>query len=837
MFRKFFNKILGNTNDRALKEIQKLVLIINRFEPHMEILTDQQLSNKTIEFKNRISDGCSLDVLLPEAFATVREVSKRLFNMRHFDVQLMGGIVLNRCCIAEMSTGEGKTITSVLPAYLNALLGHGVHIVTVNDYLAKRDASNNQPLFEFLGLTVGVNLSGLTISEKRHAYLSDITYGTNNEYGFDYLRDNMIFDINEKVQRKLYFALIDEVDSILIDESRTPLIISGPTNNSSEIYLKINQLIPNLIKQDQEDSDTFQGQGHFSIDEKSRQVNLTERGLILIEKLLIKHKLINKEDSLYSSSNITLMHHVLSALRAHTLFFKNVDYIIKNNTVIIVDEHTGRTMPGRRWSDGLHQAIEAKENVPVHNENQTLASITFQNYFRLYEKLSGMTGTAYTEAEEFKAIYKLDTIVIPTNRPIIRQDLSDLVYMTEKEKLSAIVKNIQDCYLKKIPVLVGTISIEKSEKISKILRSIGIKHKVLNAKFHELEAEIISQAGYPQAITIATNMAGRGTDIILGGNWKSELIKYKKNLNRTKVKEIKEAWKVRNQTVIKLGGLHIIGTERHESRRIDNQLRGRSGRQGDPGSSRFYVSMEDNLMRIFSSNRIIQTMQKLGMRSGEAIEHKWITKAISNAQSKVENRNFDMRKQLLDYDDVANEQRKAIYHQRNEILYSENVQEIIHNIRKDVLKYFFKQYTTQESHVSLKIKDLQKKIKENFDVYLSIEVLQNNIHVIYQRTLEEMLKNYQKKEQKIGYKTLRNFEKNIMLKTLDTLWREHLASIDYLRQGIHLRGYAQKDPKQEYKRESFTMFENMLYTLKHEVIKTLSTIKINSFQFKISKCK
>lgn len=834
MFKKFFSKILGNTNDRALKEIKKLVLIINRFEPQMEILTDQQLSNKTIEFKNRISDGCSLDVLLPEAFATVREVSKRLFNMRHFDVQLMGGIVLNRRCIAEMSTGEGKTITSVLPAYLNALLGNGVHIVTVNDYLAKRDASNNQPLFEFLGLTVGVNLSGLTISEKRHAYLSDITYGTNNEYGFDYLRDNMIFDINEKVQRKLYFALIDEVDSILIDESRTPLIISGPTNSNSEIYLKINQLIPNLIKQDQEDSDTFQGQGHFSIDEKSRQVNLTERGLILVENLLIKHKLINKKDSLYSSNNITLMHHVLSALRAHTLFFKNVDYIVKNNTVIIVDEHTGRTMPGRRWSDGLHQAIEAKEHVPIHNENQTLASITFQNYFRLYEKLSGMTGTAYTEAEEFKAIYKLDTIVIPTNRPIIRQDLSDLVYMTEKEKLSAIIQNIQDCYLKKIPVLVGTISIEKSEKISKILRSIGIKHKVLNAKFHELEADIISQAGYPQAITIATNMAGRGTDIILGGNWKSELIKYKKNLNKTKIKKIKTSWKVRNQTVIKLGGLHIIGTERHESRRIDNQLRGRAGRQGDPGSSRFYVSMEDNLMRIFSSNRIIQTMQKLGMRSGEAIEHKWITKAISNAQSKVENRNFDMRKQLLDYDDVANEQRKAIYSQRNEILYSENIQEIIHNIRKDVLKYFFKQYFSKESTLSLKI-NLQKKIKENFDVDLSIEVLQSNIDTICQHTLEKMIKNYQKKEQKIGYKTLRNFEKNIMLKTLDALWREHLSSIDYLRQGIHLRGYAQKDPKQEYKRESFTMFENMLYTLKHEVIKTLSTIKINSFKFKTRK--
>uniref|UniRef100_A0A1A9UK77 Protein translocase subunit SecA n=1 Tax=Glossina austeni TaxID=7395 RepID=A0A1A9UK77_GLOAU len=810
--------------------------MINQFESKIEILTDQQLSNKTIEFKNRIADGCSLDILLPEAFATVREVSKRLFNMRHFDVQLMGGIVLNRRCIAEMSTGEGKTITSVLPAYLNALLGYGVHIVTVNDYLAKRDANNNQPLFEFLGLTVGINLSGLTIAEKRNAYSADITYGTNNEYGFDYLRDNMIFDVNEKVQRKLYFALIDEVDSILIDESRTPLIISGPTNNSSEIYLKINQLIPNLIKQDQEDSDTFQGQGHFSIDEKSRQVNLTERGLILVENLLIKYNLINKQDSLYSSNNITLMHHVISALRAHTLFFKNVDYIIKNNSVIIVDEHTGRTMPGRRWSDGLHQAIEAKENVKIHNENQTLASITFQNYFRLYEKLSGMTGTAYTEAEEFKAIYKLNTIVIPTNRPIVRQDLSDLVYMTEKEKLSAIIKNIQECYLKKIPVLVGTISIEKSEKISKILRSIGIKHKVLNAKFHELEAEIISQAGYPQAVTIATNMAGRGTDIILGGNWKSEIVKYKKNLNKTKIKKIKTSWKIRNKTVIKLGGLYIIGTERHESRRIDNQLRGRSGRQGDPGSSRFYVSMEDNLMRIFSSNRIIQTMQKLGMRSGEAIEHKWITKAISNAQSKVENRNFDMRKQLLDYDDVANEQRKAIYHQRNEILFSENIQEIIHNIRKDVLKSFFKKYDFKKSNLLLKIKDLQKSIKENFDIRLSTEIFQNNfcnINTIYQYTLSEMLKNYQKKEQKIGYKTLRNFEKNIMLKTLDALWREHLSSMDYLRQGIHLRGYAQKDPKQEYKRESFSMFENMLNTLKYEVISILSKLKINSFKFKI----
>ncbi|BAC24346.1 secA [Wigglesworthia glossinidia endosymbiont of Glossina brevipalpis] len=832
MLIKLFGKIFKNSNDRALKVINLIVKKINSLESTIEKLTDQQLSSKTIEFKNRISDGDNLNNILPEAYAVVREASKRIFNMRHFDVQLMGGIVLNRRCIAEMSTGEGKTLTSVLPAYLHSLLGKGVHIVTVNDYLAKRDANNNKPLFEFLGITVGINLPGLNNIEKRNAYLADITYGTNNEYGFDYLRDNMIFNENEKVQRNLYFALVDEVDSILIDESRTPLIISGPIKSNSDIYYKINKLVPNLIKQEKEDSENFQGNGHFTIDEKSKQINMTERGLILVENLLIKNHLMNKNDSLYSSKNISLMHHFISALRAHKLFFKNVDYIVKNNEIIIVDEHTGRTMHGRRWSDGLHQAIEAKEKVNINNENQTLASITFQNYFRLYEKLSGMTGTAYTEAAEFKAIYKLDTIIIPTNRPVIRNDLPDLIYMTEKEKINAIINDIKNCYSKNIPVLVGTISIEKSENISNILKKLRIKHNVLNAKFHELEAEIISQAGCPKSITIATNMAGRGTDIILGGNWKSEFFN-KKNINKKRIKKIKESWVKKNNYVIKLGGLHIIGTERHESRRIDNQLRGRSGRQGDPGSSRFYVSMEDNLMRIFASNRIIQTMQKLGMKTGESIEHKWITKAISNAQKKVENRNFDMRKQLLDYDDVANEQRKAIYSQRTEILNSLDIKDIIDNIRKDVLKKIFEKYKTKHSEkINVNLIKIENLIKKYFCIEISILSLYKenkcNLEKLYKNILIIILKKYNEKENKIGSTNLRIFEKNIMIKTLDSFWREHLSSIDYLRQGIHLRGYAQKDPKQEYKRESFIMFENMLYELKIEVITIISNVKIKS---------
>ncbi len=644
MLVKLLTKVFGSRNDRTLRRMRKVVEQINRMEPDMEKLSDDELKAKTNEFRARLEKGESLDSLIPEAFAVVREASKRVFGMRHFDVQLLGGMVLNDRCIAEMRTGEGKTLTATLPAYLNALSGRGVHVVTVNDYLAQRDAENNRPLFEFLGLSIGINLPGMPAPAKREAYAADITYGTNNEYGFDYLRDNMAFSPEERVQRKLHYALVDEVDSILIDEARTPLIISGPAEDSSEMYIKVNKLIPKLIRQEKEDSDTFKGEGHFSVDEKARQVHLTERGLILIEEMLVEAGIMDEGESLYSPTNIMLMHHVTAALRAHVLFTRDVDYIVKDGEVIIVDEHTGRTMQGRRWSDGLHQAVEAKEGVEIQNENQTLASITFQNYFRLYEKLAGMTGTADTEAFEFSSIYKLDTIVVPTNRPMIRKDMPDLVYMTEKEKIGAIIEDIRERTAKGQPVLVGTISIEKSEVVSHELTKAGIEHKVLNAKFHAMEADIVAQAGQSGAVTIATNMAGRGTDIVLGGSWQAEVALLEEPTEE-QIEAIKAAWKVRHDAVLAAGGLHIIGTERHESRRIDNQLRGRSGRQGDAGSSRFYLSMEDALMRIFASDRVSGMMRKLGMKEGEAIEHPWVTKAIANAQRKVESRNFDIRKQ------------------------------------------------------------------------------------------------------------------------------------------------------------------------------------------------
>lgn len=685
MLIKLLTKVFGSRNDRTLRRMRKAVAVINGMEPAMEKLSDDELKAKTAEFRARLEKGETLESLIPEAFAVVREASKRVFGMRHFDVQLLGGMVLNERCIAEMRTGEGKTLTATLPAYLNALTGKGVHVVTVNDYLAQRDAENNRPLFEFLGMTVGINMSGLPAPAKREAYNADITYGTNNEYGFDYLRDNMAFSPEERVQRKLHYALVDEVDSILIDEARTPLIISGPAEDSSEMYRKVDKIIPHLLRQEKEDSDTFQGEGHFSVDEKARQVNLTERGLVKIEELLVAEGIMEEGESLYSPSNIMLMHHVTAALRAHALFTRDVDYIVKDGEVIIVDEHTGRTMQGRRWSDGLHQAVEAKEGVDIQNENQTLASITFQNYFRLYEKLAGMTGTADTEAFEFSSIYKLDTVVVPTNRPMIRKDMPDLVYMTEAEKIQAIIEDIRDRTANGQPVLVGTISIEKSEVVSHELTKAGIKHNVLNAKFHAKEADIVAQAGYPAAVTIATNMAGRGTDIMLGGSWQAEVAELE-NPTPEQIAQIKADWQVRHDAVLASGGLHIIGTERHESRRIDNQLRGRAGRQGDAGSSRFYLSMEDALMRIFASDRVSGMMRKLGMKPGEAIEHPWVTKAIANAQRKVESRNFDIRKQLLEYDDVANDQRRAIYTQRNELLDVSDVSETINSIREDVFK-------------------------------------------------------------------------------------------------------------------------------------------------------
>ena len=831
MLVKLLTKVFGSRNDRTLRRMRKVVEQINRMEPDMEKLSDDELKAKTNEFRARLEKGESLESLIPEAFAVVREASKRVFGMRHFDVQLLGGMVLNDRCIAEMRTGEGKTLTATLPAYLNALSGRGVHVVTVNDYLAQRDAENNRPLFEFLGLSIGINLPGMPAPAKREAYAADITYGTNNEYGFDYLRDNMAFSPEERVQRKLHYALVDEVDSILIDEARTPLIISGPAEDSSEMYIKVNKLIPKLIRQEKEDSDTFKGEGHFSVDEKARQVHLTERGLILIEEMLVEAGIMDEGESLYSPTNIMLMHHVTAALRAHVLFTRDVDYIVKDGEVIIVDEHTGRTMQGRRWSDGLHQAVEAKEGVEIQNENQTLASITFQNYFRLYEKLAGMTGTADTEAFEFSSIYKLDTIVVPTNRPMIRKDMPDLVYMTEKEKIGAIIEDIRERIAKGQPVLVGTISIEKSEVVSRELTKAGIDHKVLNAKFHAMEADIVAQAGQSGAVTIATNMAGRGTDIVLGGSWQAEVALLEEPTEE-QIEAIKAAWKERHDAVLAAGGLHIIGTERHESRRIDNQLRGRSGRQGDAGSSRFYLSMEDALMRIFASDRVSGMMRKLGMKEGEAIEHPWVTKAIANAQRKVESRNFDIRKQLLEYDDVANDQRRAIYSQRNELLDVSDVSETIASIREDVFKSTIDNYITPQSlEEEWDIQGLEERLKNDFDLEMPIAQWLDKEPELHEETLRERIlenakEQYLRKEEVVGSEMMRNFEKGVMLQTLDSLWKEHLAAMDYLRQGIHLRGYAQKDPKQEYKRESFNMFATMLESLKYEVISVLSKVQV-----------
>ncbi|MDC9597750.1 preprotein translocase subunit SecA [Xenorhabdus anantnagensis] len=831
MLIKLLTKIFGSRNDRTLRRLHKVVDVINHMESDFEKLSDEELKAKTSLFRARLKEGEPLEKIMPEAFATVREASKRVFGMRHFDVQLLGGMVLNERCIAEMRTGEGKTLTATLPAYLNALSGKGVHVVTVNDYLAQRDAENNRPLFEFLGLSVGINLPGMPAPAKREAYATDITYGTNNEFGFDYLRDNMAFSPEERVQRKLHYALVDEVDSILIDEARTPLIISGPAEDSSELYIKVDKLIPKLIRQEKEDSDSFQGEGHFSVDEKTRQVNLTERGLVLIEELLVDAKLMDEGESLYSPTNIMLMHHVTAALRAHALFTRDVDYIVKDGEVIIVDEHTGRTMQGRRWSDGLHQAVEAKESVEIQNENQTLASITFQNYFRIYEKLAGMTGTADTEAFEFSSIYKLDTIVVPTNRPMIRKDLSDLVYMTEAEKIDAIIEDIKDRTNSGQPVLVGTISIEKSELISKVLTEAGIVHNVLNAKFHAMEADIVAQAGQASTVTIATNMAGRGTDIVLGGSWQAEIAKLE-DPTEAQIEKIKAAWQERHDAVLAAGGLHIIGTERHESRRIDNQLRGRAGRQGDAGSSRFYLSMEDSLMRIFASDRVTGMMRKLGMQPGEAIEHPWVTKAIANAQRKVESRNFDIRKQLLEYDDVANDQRRAIYAQRNDLLDVSDVSETITSIREDVFKITIDAYIPPQSLEEMwDVDGLQERLVNDFDLALPIKEWldkEPELHeeTLRERILEKAIEVYKQKEEIVSTEMMRNFEKGIMLQTLDTLWKEHLAAMDYLRQGIHLRGYAQKDPKQEYKRESFSMFSNMLESLKYEVISTLSKVQV-----------
>ncbi|STO56397.1 preprotein translocase subunit SecA [Grimontia hollisae] len=831
MLSKLITKVIGSRNDRTLRRLRKVVNEINSLEPKFEALSDEELKAKTAEYRQRLEQGESLDSLLPEAFATVREASKRVFGMRHFDVQLIGGMVLNNGQIAEMRTGEGKTLTATLPAYLHGLTGKGVHIVTVNDYLAKRDAETNRPLFEFLDMTVGVNVPNMHPLEKKEAYQADILYGTNNEFGFDYLRDNMAFRAEDRVQRSRYFAVVDEVDSILIDEARTPLIISGPAEDSSDMYTRINALIPQLVRQEKEDSEEYRGDGHFTVDEKGKQAHLTENGQEFVEELLKKNGLMEENDTLYSPANITLLHHINAALRAHVLFEKDVDYIVKDGEVIIVDEHTGRTMPGRRWSEGLHQAIEAKEGVKIQNENQTLASITFQNFFRLYERLSGMTGTADTEAFEFQSIYGLDTVVIPTNKPMIRDDMADQVYMTEREKFNAIIADIKARSEKGQPSLVGTVSIEKSELLSNALKKAGVKHSVLNAKFHESEADIVAQAGAPGAVTIATNMAGRGTDIVLGGSWQAEVAKLE-NPTEQQIDEIKAKWRERHEAVKAAGGLHIIGTERHESRRIDNQLRGRSGRQGDPGSSRFYLSMEDSLMRIFASERVSNMMKKLGMEEGEAIEHPWVNKAIENAQRKVEGRNFDIRKQLLEFDDVANDQRKVVYELRDELMESSDISDMIERNREDIVNGVIDEYIPPQSLEEMwDIAGLEARLKTDFDVELPIQQWLEDDDKLYEEQLRERILNhivdvYKSKEASVGAETLRNFEKAVMLQTLDTLWKEHLAAMDHLRQGIHLRGYAQKNPKQEYKRESFELFEGLLESLKSDVIMTLSKVRV-----------
>ncbi|EEX66073.1 MULTISPECIES: preprotein translocase subunit SecA [Vibrio] len=831
MITKLLTKVIGSRNDRTLRRLRKIVKEINNYEPAFEVLSDEELKAKTVEFRQRIEQGENLDQLLPEAFATVREASKRVFGMRHFDVQLIGGMVLHGGQIAEMRTGEGKTLTATLAAYLNALPGKGVHIVTVNDYLAKRDAETNRPLFEFLGMTVGVNIPNMPQPAKKEAYQADILYGTNNEFGFDYLRDNMAFRPEDRVQRARFFAVVDEVDSILIDEARTPLIISGPAEDSSDLYIRINKLIPQLEKQDKEDSEEYRGDGHFTVDEKSKQVHLTETGQEFVEELLVKNGMMQEGDTLYSPANISLLHHVNAALRAHVLFEKNVDYIVTpDGEVVIVDEHTGRTMPGRRWSDGLHQAVEAKEGVKIQNENQTLASITFQNYFRLYEKLSGMTGTADTEAFEFQQIYGLETVVIPTNKPMVRNDMPDVVYRSEAEKFAAIIEDIKLRVEKGQPVLVGTVSIEKSELLSNALKKAGIKHNVLNAKFHEKEAEIVAEAGKPGAVTIATNMAGRGTDIVLGGSWQAKVEKLE-NPTQDQINEIKAEWKQVHDQVLQAGGLHIIGTERHESRRIDNQLRGRSGRQGDAGSSRFYLSMEDTLLRIFTSDRMAALIQS-GMDEGEAIESKMLSRSIEKAQRKVEGRNFDIRKQLLEYDDVANDQRKVVYELRDELMSADDISDMIAQNREDVLNAVMDEYIPPQSLEDMwDIKGLEDRLKNDFDLPLPIQSWLDADNKLYEealreRIIEQAVEVYKAKEQAVSPAVMRNFEKSVMLQTLDTLWKEHLAAMDHLRQGIHLRGYAQKNPKQEYKRESFELFEELLESLKSDVITVLSKVRV-----------
>jgi len=826
MVSKIIKAVFGSRNDRIVKKLTQRVPRINQFESALQALDDTQLKQKTEEFRQRFADGETLEQLLDEAFAVCREAAVRSLGMRHYDVQMVGGMILHNNQITEMRTGEGKTLVATLPAYLNAISGKGVHIVTVNDYLAERDSEWMGQIYNFLGLSVGVVLSTMDYDDKREAYQADITYGTNNQFGFDYMHDNLCFTLDERVQRELNYAIVDEVDSILIDEARTPLIISGQASDSSELYTRINSIIPRLTRVKTED-----GPGDYSVDEKSKQAFLTESGHDSAEQLLLEAGLLNEGESLYDAANIALVHHLNSGLRAHAIYNRDVDYIVQDGSIVIVDEFTGRTMPGRRWSEGLHQAIEAKEGVSIQHENQTVASITFQNYFRLYNKLAGMTGTADTEAFEFQQIYGLEVVVVPTNQPMVREDLGDLIYLTTQEKFDSIIEDIRDCVNRGQPVLVGTTSVETSEFLSGLLDKVKIKHQILNAKQHEREANVIADAGLPGTVTIATNMAGRGTDIVLGGNLEVQLKDIPEDQTEQR-QALTEEWKQRHDKVIEAGGLHIIGTERHESRRIDNQLRGRSGRQGDPGSSRFYLSMEDSLMRIFASEKVAGLMQKLGMEEGEAIEHPWVSRAIENAQRKVEAHNFDIRKQLLQYDDVANDQRKVIYQQRNDLLHSESISEAIADMRKDVLQGVFRAHVPPNSlDEQWDIEGLEQALLNEFGAELSMQAwLDQDDHItdedMLERIIEKFEQDYQTKVEILGEELLVRAEKEITLMILDRHWKEHLAAMDYLRQGIGLRGYAQKNPVQEYKRESFEMFTDMLDGINYEAVQAMTRVQI-----------
>jgi len=835
MISKALKSIFGSRNDRLLKQYRSTVKEINKLEATMATLSDEALREKTISFRQRFEQGETLEAMLPEAFAVVREAGTRALGMRHYDVQMIGGMVLHYGKIAEMRTGEGKTLMATLPVYLNAISGRGVHVVTVNDYLASRDAAWMGRLYRFLGLSVGVIVSQMPSDEKQAAYAADITYGTNNEFGFDYLRDNMASQMGERFQRKLNYAIVDEVDSILIDEARTPLIISGQAEGDVNVYMQINELVQKLVRQIEEE-----GPGDYSVDEKNHQILLSEIGHEHAENILTEAGLLPENGSLYDAANISLIHHLYAALRAHALYHKDQNYVVQDGEVVIVDEHTGRLMSGRRWSDGLHQAVEAKEGVEIKKENQTLASITFQNYFRMYNKLGGMTGTADTEAYEFQQIYNLETVIIPPNRPTVRRDMMDKVYLTAMEKYRAVIVDIKDCYERGQPVLVGTTSIENSELLSHLLEKENLPHQVLNAKQHAREAEIVAQAGQPKMVTIATNMAGRGTDIVLGGSIERQIeaVQGDEALDEaakaSQIEQLKAAWTIVHEQVIKSGGLHIIGTERHESRRVDNQLRGRSGRQGDPGSSRFYLSLEDPLLRIFASDRVAAIMNKFKLPEGEAIEHVWVTRAIENAQRKVEARNFDMRKQILEYDDVANDQRKVIYQQRTELLESDDITETVQGMRDSVLDDTISQYIVPHSmEEQWDVLGLEKALAVEFHLELPLaqwleEDNSFNEAGLRNRVLEEAMQRYRAKVELVGADGMHHYERAIMLQSVDVHWREHLAALDQLRQGIHLRGYAQKNPKQEYKREAFELFSSMLDVIKREVTQVLMTVQVRS---------